>query len=94
MNLAGRDYASYHPPSQGARGYPSYSSRGGQGGRGQSYGHQPTTDYERQEYPGRSEAYSRDNRGYGSMMYGRSTSAGRQRQGYTGNVEYPRCIGK
>ena len=81
MNLAGREYARYQPQSQGARGYPSYSSRGGGGGRGQSYGHhhQPNRDYERQEYSGRSDAFSGNKRGYGQTMYGR------QPQRYSGN---------
>jgi len=82
MNLAGRDYARYQPQSQGARGYPSYSSRGGRGGRG----HQPSRDYERQEYSGRSDAFSGNNRGYGPTMYGR------QPQGYSdrGDASYRR----
>ena len=81
MNLAGRDYARYQPQSQGARGYPSYSSRGGRGDRGQSYGHQPSRDYARQdqEYSGRYDAFSGNKRGYGPTMHGR------QPQGYSGN---------
>jgi len=83
MNLAGRDYAGYQPQSQGARGYPSYSSRGGGGGRGQSYGHhhQPNRDYERQEYSGRSDAFSGNKRGYGQTMYGRQPQRYSDRSG-------------